>query len=168
MSTKLWEKLSFYDNSMKYGNAILVVITCLLKQCLTALYVQWEILLIFRFGCHFWHSGTPLHGYPLKTDNSSWRAVFLVSHYIFSKFNPLNTQPVIADQGHLFLAQLDRFPYKVNVANVETSSSNVCCNRPLLFQGKCFQRLTVHQAWFVDVDFIPFNHQTSYVGNVFD
>ena len=40
--------------------------------------------------------------------------------------------PVNADNGHLFLAAIDRFSWKVNLANADT----VCCNKPLLWKVK--------------------------------
>ena len=40
--------------------------------------------------------------------------------------------PVNADNGHLFLAAIDRFSWKVNLANADT----VCCNKALLWKVK--------------------------------
>ena len=40
--------------------------------------------------------------------------------------------PVNAGNGHLFLAAIDRFSWKVNLANADT----VCCNKPLLWKVK--------------------------------
>ena len=68
---------------------------------------------------------------PLNIDTLLLRTVFFVpveSPYIFSKFNPLNINTRYCGQRKLFSCPMNRFSYKVNLANADTLLFTVCCN----------------------------------------
>ena len=72
------------------------------------------------------YSRTSLYGHPLNT-NTSFNRQFSSSlgkcPYIFSKFNPLNTDTRNADNGHLFPTQS---------SDSHTKSNSLCCIRHFL------------------------------------
>ena len=82
-------------------------------------------------------SRTPLCGHPLNTDTSLLYGQFF--NFIYGKRKPclafsLNSNHLfrtpLMRQRTLFSCSINRFSYKINLANADTSFSTVCCDKP--------------------------------------
>ena len=84
------------------------------------------------------YSRTALYGHPLNTETSLLRTVFFVygerepSHAFSLNSTHLFRTPLMR-QRTLFSCSINRFSYKINLANADTSFSTVCS---LYFEDK--------------------------------
>ena len=69
---------------------------------------------------------TPLYGHPLNTETLLLRTVFFVPGKKKAPAFCLNSTR-LCGQRTFFSCSMNRFSYKINLANVDTLSSTVCC-----------------------------------------